>query len=99
LQAVADGRARIQGDRHSDTLETLKYLHLARVLAEPRDDRVLNSAIASLEQILRTQVSRHGRRYPMSCDTATWLNSLRQHRDATRFGEPIPQPAAVPGIR
>ena len=90
LQAVAGDRARVQGDRHSDTLETLKYLHLARVMAEPRDDRVLNSAIASLEQTLRTQVSRHGRRYPMSHDTTTWLNSLRQHRDAIRSGEPIP---------
>jgi len=36
LRAVADDRARIQGDSHSDTLETLKYLHLARLLAEPR---------------------------------------------------------------
>lgn len=99
LQAVANGRARVQGDRHSDTLETLKYLHLARVLEEPRDNRVLNSAIASLEQILRMQVSTHGRRYPMSHDTATWLNSLRQHRDAIRFGESIPQPAAVLGTR
>lgn len=89
LQAVADDRARIQGDRHSDTLETLKYLHLARVLAEPRDDRVLNSAIASLERTLRLQVSRHGRRYPMSRDTTTWLSSLRRHQDAIRFGEPI----------
>jgi RNA polymerase sigma factor (sigma-70 family) len=90
LQAVADDRARVQGDRHSDTLETLKYFHLACVLAEPRDDRVLNSAIVSLEQILRTQASRHGPRYPMSRDTATWLSWLRQGQEAIRLSEPIP---------
>jgi RNA polymerase sigma factor (sigma-70 family) len=90
LQAVADDRARVQGDHHSDTLETLKYLHLAPVLAEPRDDRALNSAIVILEQILRTQASRHGPRYPMSRDTAAWLSWLRQGREAARFGEPVP---------
>jgi RNA polymerase sigma factor (sigma-70 family) len=90
LQAVADDRARVQGDRHPDTLETLKYFHLARVLAEPRDDRVLDSAIVSLEQILRTQVSRHGSSYPMSRDTATRLGWLRQGREAIRSREPVP---------
>jgi len=90
LRGVADDRARVQGDRHSDTLETLKYLRLACVLAEPCDDRVLNGAIAGLEQILRTQEARHGRGYPMSRDTVTWLNSLRQRREAIRFGESVP---------
>ena len=92
LQSVADDRARVQGDRHSDTLETLKYLHVAYMLAEPRDDRVLNSAIESLEQISRTQVSRHGSDYPMSRDTAVWLGWLRQSRKAIPLGEPVPGP-------
>jgi RNA polymerase sigma factor (sigma-70 family) len=87
LQSVADDRTRVQGDRHPDTLETLKYLHLARVRAEPRDDRVLDAAIESLEQILRTQASRQRPGYPMSRDTATWLAWLRQGRAAIRFGE------------
>ena len=95
LRAVADDRARVQGDCHPDTLETLKYFHLACVLAEPRDDRVLSSAIVSLEHILRTQIARHGPRYPMSRDTATWLGSLRRHREAIRFGEPVQGPWAV----
>lgn len=90
LRAVADDRARVQGDGHSDTLETLKYLHLACAQAEPRDDRVLNSAIVSLEQILRTQDMRHGPGYPMSRDTAAWLSSLLQRREAIRFGDPVP---------
>jgi RNA polymerase sigma factor (sigma-70 family) len=96
LRAVADDRARVQGDCHSDTLETLKYLHLARVQAEPRDDRVLDSTIVDLEQILCTQVLRHGQDHPMSRDTATHLSWLRRRRDAIRFGEPVPSPSAVP---
>jgi hypothetical protein len=92
LQSVADDRARLQGDRHPDTLETLKYLHVACVLAEPRDDRVLNSAIENLEQISRTQVSRHGPDYPMSRDTAAWLGWLHQSREAILFREPVPGP-------
>jgi DNA-directed RNA polymerase specialized sigma24 family protein len=78
LQGIADDRARVQGDRHADTLESLKYLLLARVQAEPRDDRVLNDAIVCLEQILRIQVSRYGACHPMSSDTASYLNSLRK---------------------
>lgn len=96
LEPLADDRARVQGDRHPDTLETLKYLHLARVRAEPRDDRVLARAISSLEQILRVQIERHGPAYPMSRDTAIQLRSLFQVREATRAREPIPDLRQVP---
>jgi hypothetical protein len=96
LQAVADDRARVQGDHHSDTLETLKYLHLARVQAEPRDDRILNHAIETLEQILRIQDNRHGPAYPMSRDTAGQLGMLLQIQDAIRSREPIPDLRQVP---
>lgn len=89
LQAVVDQRARVQGEGHSDTLESLKYLRLAQYQAEPRDDRVLNNAIGDLEQILDTLTSRHGPDYPMSRDTAAWLKSLRGNREAVRFGEPL----------
>jgi hypothetical protein len=96
LQAVAEDRARVQGDSHPDTLETLKYVHLACVQAEPRDDRVLNRAITGLEHILRTQDGRHGPDYPMSQDTVAWLSKLIQLRDAIRFREPIPDLRQVP---
>jgi tetratricopeptide (TPR) repeat protein len=97
LQAVADDRARVQGDRHPDTLETLKYLHLARAQAEPRDDRVLDRAINGLEHILRIQDRRHGPGYPMSRDTAEQLGKLLQLREAIRFREPIPDLRHAPG--
>jgi hypothetical protein len=96
LRAVADDRARVQGDHHPDTLETLKYLHLARVQAEPRDDRVLGHAIGALERILRIQDSRHGPGYPMSGDTAAQLGRLLRLRDTIRWREPAPALRQVP---
>jgi hypothetical protein len=93
LQSVVEDRARVQGNDHSDTLETQKYLHLARVLAEPRDDRVRNSAIESLKQVLGIQKSRHrSEYYPMIRDTAIWLAWLHQDPKAIRGGEPVPIP-------
>jgi len=82
LQALADDRARVQGDRHPDTLETLKYLHLAHVLANPRDDRVLARAIRELVKIDRIQRKRHGQDHPIRQDTAASLRKLLR-------GEPI----------
>ncbi len=96
LQAVAEDRARVQGDRHSDTLESLKYVHLACVAAEPADDRVLDKAIAGLAEVLDIQVSRHGPGYPMSRDTATWLSSLHRRREAIRSREPVHSLQKVP---
>jgi len=90
LRATAEDRARVQGDRHPDTLETLKYLHLARVQAEPRDDRVLDLAINGLEPILRAQDRSHGPGYPMSHDTAEQLSRLYQLAEKVRFREPVP---------
>jgi hypothetical protein len=90
LEVLAADRARVQGDRHPDTLETLKYLDLARVQAEPRDDRVLDRAINDLEQILHIQDERHGPRYPMSDDTAEWLRKLLHLQEAIRSREQLP---------
>jgi hypothetical protein len=90
LRATAEDRARVQGDRHPDTLETPKYSHLARVQAEPRDDRVLDCAINGLERILRAQDRSHGPGYPMSHDTAEQLSRLLQLAQAVRFREPVP---------
>jgi tetratricopeptide (TPR) repeat protein len=98
LQAVADDRARVQGDHHPDTLETLKYLHLARVQTEPCDDRVLDRAINGLGHILCLQDRRHGRGYPMSHDTAAQLGRLLQLRETIRFREPIPDLRQVPTL-
>jgi tetratricopeptide (TPR) repeat protein len=90
LRATAEDRVRVQGDRHPDTLETLKYLHLACVQAEPRDDRVLDRAINGLEHILRAQDRSHGPGYPMSHDTAEQLSRLYQLAETVRFREPVP---------
>ncbi|MGH3279803.1 MAG: RNA polymerase sigma factor [Trebonia sp.] len=78
LGSVAEVRARVQGDWHPDTLESVKYLHLAQVQQEPRDDRIRREAIIALDAISHSQVSRHGRDYPMSRDTADWLGWLRR---------------------
>lgn len=85
IQALADDRARIQGDRHPDTLETLKYLQLARVQAESGDNRIVERTINDLVEILRIQDERHGPEHPMGRDTTAWLHKLF-HRsiDASR---------------
>lgn len=80
LRAVAEDRARVQGDRHSDTLESVKYFHLAQVQEEPHDDRARRDAVIALEEIFQNQVSRHGEDYPMCRDTAGWLDWLRRNR-------------------
>lgn len=87
LQVLHDHRALVLGDRHPDTLETLKYLHLARVRAEPGNDRVLDSAIDVLGRILLVQAGRHGAAHPMSRDTATHLGQTRLLRQAARHCE------------
>ncbi|MFF7250641.1 hypothetical protein ACFZBU_43040 [Embleya sp. NPDC008237] len=89
LRALAEDRARGQGDDHPDTLETLKYLHLAKDQSEWRDRHVVDRVIRDLEELLRIQDERHGPSYPMSRDTAAWLARLRHHREAIRFGEPL----------
>lgn len=96
LRPLADDRARVQGDRHPDTLETLKYLHLASVHAEPHDNYVLGRAIDALGQIMRIQDRRHGPGYPMSCDTAVQLSTLFRLREAISSREPIPDLRRVP---
>lgn len=89
LQGLADDRARVQGDRHPDTLETLKYLHLAQVQVEPGSDRVVERAIRELVEIDRIQRERHGRGHPMRQNTAAWLRKLLR-------GEPISDRRHVP---
>ncbi|KFU75436.1 hypothetical protein BB31_41485 [Amycolatopsis lurida NRRL 2430] len=76
LETLSNDRARVQGDRHPDTLETLKHLHLARVQAEPGDDRVVKHAIRELVEIDRIQRERHGRSHPLRQDTAASLRKL-----------------------
>ncbi|WP_030920725.1 hypothetical protein [Streptosporangium amethystogenes] len=76
LRDLADDRARVQGDRHPDTLETLKYHSLAKVLVAPGDDRVVDRVIRDLVEIDRIQRKRHGRRHPMRQDTAAPLRTL-----------------------
>ena len=94
LRAVAEDRARVQGDRHSDTLETVKYFHLARVQEEPHDDRSWPRGHRPGGD-LHNQVSRHGQDYPMCRDTVL-----------ARLASPEPEPPAsrsdpkrIPGSR
>ncbi|MET8054856.1 hypothetical protein ABZU75_45535 [Streptosporangium sp. NPDC005286] len=90
LRNLGEDRARIQGDRHPDTLETRKYLGLAQALADPRDDRVVGRVIHDLEESLHLQDKRHGPGHPMSRDTAAWLGRLLRLQEAIRFREPLP---------
>ncbi|WUH99868.1 sigma-70 family RNA polymerase sigma factor [Spirillospora sp. NBC_00431] len=90
LDPLLDTRARVQGDRHPDALETLKYRHVARVQVEPRDERVVDVAFRDLREILHVQIRRHGPGHPMCHDTRRWLTWLDGVRKANRFGEPVP---------
>ncbi|MER7417935.1 hypothetical protein ABT346_14310 [Micromonospora peucetia] len=81
LQSLAEDRARTQGNRHPDTLETLKYLHLSRAQAEPRDSQLLHQAIKDLGEILRLQIESHGRSHPVTRDTAASLRELLDHQN------------------
>jgi hypothetical protein len=78
LEPLLDKRARVQGPLHSDTLETRKYVAVARVLKEPLNTRIRNQAIHDLRKILRIQAERHSTNYPMTTDTAAWLSTLTQ---------------------
>ncbi|KAA9378193.1 hypothetical protein F5972_14965 [Microbispora cellulosiformans] len=98
LRALAEDRARVQGDRHPDTLETRKYLALAQALADPRDDRVVRRVVHDLEESLRLQDKRHGPGHPMSRDTAAWLGLLLRLQEAVRFREPLPVPRQLPAV-
>ncbi|MFB9681910.1 hypothetical protein [Streptosporangium vulgare] len=90
LRGLGEDRARVQGDRHPDTLETRKYLGLAQALADPRDDRVIGRVVHDLEEFLRLQDRRNGPGHPMSRDTAAWLGRLLRLQEANRFREPLP---------
>jgi Tetratricopeptide repeat len=97
LESLVEHRARVLGERHPDTLETWKYLHLARMQAEPGNGRALARAIRKLEHILRTQDESHGPDHPMTRDTAAWLPKLQRRQGQLRFpGEP---PDLVPRHR
>jgi hypothetical protein len=78
LEPLLVKRTRIQGARHSDTLETSKYLAVARVLSQPLDVGARRRAIRGLRLILRIQRERHGSQYPMTADTVFWLNALTE---------------------
>ncbi|GAA2141523.1 sigma factor-like helix-turn-helix DNA-binding protein [Actinomadura napierensis] len=90
LDPLLDVRARVQGDRHPDSLETAKYRHIARVQTEPRDDRAVSEAFGGLEEILDVQTRRHGGRHPASRDTDRWLTWLQDVRGANRSRDPLP---------
>ena len=90
LESLVEDRAHVLGERHPDTLETWKYLHLARMQAEPRNGRALARAIKKLEHILRTQDESHGPGHPMTRDTAAWLPKLHRLKGQLRFPDEPP---------
>lgn len=66
----------IMGARHPYTLETRKYLALARAMSRPRSGRERGRAARQLRRVLRAQIRGHGRDYPDTRDTRHWLAVL-----------------------
>ncbi|MBB2910247.1 hypothetical protein FHS43_001510 [Streptosporangium becharense] len=77
LRPVLTERRRLQGRRHPDTLETAKYLALARLTAHPEPGPVARHRLRRrLHRILRTQIHAQGADHPAACDTRRWLTRL-----------------------
>ncbi|UGT61868.1 tetratricopeptide repeat protein [Nocardia asteroides] len=77
LESLLADRARVLGAGHPDTLESAKYLHLARVQAEPLDARLRAHAIEELRSILHSQALRHGLGHPTTRDTTARLRDIQ----------------------
>ncbi|MFC8045232.1 tetratricopeptide repeat protein [Nocardia sp. NPDC057353] len=84
LESLLADRARVLGVRHPDTLETAKYLYLARVQAEPSDPRLPDLAAEELRSILHRQAERHGLAHPTTRDTAARLRAIQRATAAAR---------------
>ncbi|ASW55096.1 hypothetical protein [Plantactinospora sp. KBS50] len=96
LTSLANERGQAHGDDHFDTLETVKYLHLAQVQAQPGDRRGVKNAIDELGRILSFQDTRYGPGNLGSCDTAGWLGRMLRLREALDCREPIPDLRQIP---
>ncbi|MET7771955.1 tetratricopeptide repeat protein [Nocardia sp. NPDC005366] len=78
LESLLKVRKSVLGERHPDTLETSKYLCLAGIQAELRNDRALAWTIEELQYILRAQAESHGLGHPMTRDTAARLRHIQE---------------------
>ncbi|MGW4365260.1 hypothetical protein ACWEKT_06405 [Nocardia takedensis] len=77
LEGVGRDRRAMLGRDHPDTVETAKYLAIARAQTRPHDERFLDSTIDYLRTILRDQTDKHGSGHPSVLDTAAWIVHLR----------------------
>jgi hypothetical protein len=72
LPLLAD-RKRVEGPDHPDTLETGKFLAVARALMRPQDTRTRRRTVRELRRLARMQARRHGSDHPHTRDTRQWL--------------------------
>lgn len=76
LRPLVPDMRRVLGAGHPYTLESRKYLALARTLMRPDDRHTHRRASRELRRVLRAQLRRHGPDYPDTCDTRRWLATL-----------------------
>lgn len=76
LRPLVPVMRRTLGARHPYTLESRKYLALARAFRQPNNRRTYRQARSELRRVLRVQVRRHGPDYPDTRDTRRWLTVL-----------------------
>ncbi|MFE9687152.1 hypothetical protein [Streptomyces sp. NPDC006285] len=77
LRPLLADRKGVLGTRHPDTLETRKYLAVARSLTLPRRSGLAHRVILrKLRHIVRAQKERHGPGHPYTRDTQRWLAVL-----------------------
>jgi hypothetical protein len=70
-------RRRVLVRNHPDTLETLKYLKIARFLSRSRRNGLQRrSLLRELHRILRIQIERHGPDYSNTRDTWQWIGAI-----------------------
>lgn len=96
LESLLEDRKRVLGEAHPDTLETSKYLCLARFRTEPRNDRALARTIENLQDILRAQTESHGAGHPLTLDTATRLRQVQTAPDEASSAPPETEQSQVP---
>ncbi|HLM87904.1 MAG TPA: hypothetical protein VK284_02580 [Streptosporangiaceae bacterium] len=77
LRPLLADRRRVQGRRHPDTLETRKYLAVARTLMRPDSARTRRQALRELKRVRWLQARMLAPGHPYVHDTDWWLTALR----------------------
>ncbi|MEU5366562.1 hypothetical protein ABZ354_24345 [Streptomyces sp. NPDC005925] len=83
LRPALQDLRRVEGARHPNTLETRKYLALARVLIRPDCSRTHRRTLRELRRTLRRQTRKHGPDHPHTRDTQQWLALLTRSSEAS----------------